>query len=96
MKFETPPETDWSVLPALNGWMQIAVLGAILLFLLWRLQRALAGRRAEAKPCKWKKDRRGGRAGMDRWDCKTCGVDAFTQDGRAPKECKRVLRNVGL
>jgi hypothetical protein len=46
--------------------------------------------------CKWYKDsiRRDGT--LERWQCRTCGVDAFTSDGAPPKECKRDLRETQL
>ena len=41
-------------------------------------------------PCPWREGST--RKGMIRWQCAECGVEAFTKDGRAPKECKRDLR----
>ena len=33
---------------------------------------------------------------LTEWRCKTCGVEAFSHDGRPPKECKKVLKGPGL
>lgn len=46
--------------------------------------------------CVWIRDRVQHRSGFERWECRRCGVDAFTSDGLPPKECKRALREVGL
>ena len=52
---------------------------------------------AAGNQCRWKKDRwRHGSIKFDRWICRECGVEAFSGDGRPPKECKRHLRKVTL
>ncbi|WP_316648096.1 hypothetical protein [Ovoidimarina sediminis] len=92
MKFVSPPEDGaaW-VMP--EAWLQIALLAAIACALLALMLRA---RRKRATPCKWRKENRARASGMQRWACKACGVDAFTQDGKPPKECKRGLREAQL
>ena len=91
MKFETPPDTGW-MFGAYSGdlWLILPLalmLGAILFF---RFRRTRAKRE-----CRWKKDTRR-RAASVRWQCMACGVDAFTRDGKPPKECKRLLRETTL
>lgn len=46
--------------------------------------------------CQWRKDRKPHGPNLTRWTCQGCGVDAFTRDGRAPKECKRKLKAATL
>ena len=47
--------------------------------------------------CRWRLDKRRGRnAALQRWQCLACGVEAFTSDGKRPKECKRELRDARL
>lgn len=94
MKFESVPQTSLveSVLGA-GPVLQIGALVLVGLFLLFGLWQLL---RRRTRPCRWKKDRVRRRSGMQRWQCMACGVDAFTRDGRPPKECKRGLREVGL
>ena len=99
MKFERPPEREWPgdwalALPDLSPWVQAAVLLLIALILGWQAWRWL--RPPNPRPCRWKRDRARPRAGMARWACATCGVDAFSRDGRPPKECKRGLKEAGL
>ena len=43
-------------------------------------------------PCRWNAAPGRSAANLDRWICLDCGIDAFTSDGRPPKECKRDLR----
>ncbi len=64
---------------------------AILLFLgFLYLRFGGAGRGAE---CRWKRARdHHGRPSFRNWQCKTCGVEAFTSDKRPPKECKKTLK----
>ena len=98
MKFESAPEPpgiiDWlAVLPGVTPWVQIAALAGIAGLLVWRLWRVVNPRRRASR---WKRDRVTRRSGMVRWQCMDCGVDAFSQDSKPPKECKRALREVGL
>ncbi|MEQ9041459.1 MAG: hypothetical protein RIE24_24310 [Silicimonas sp.] len=46
--------------------------------------------------CKWYRDKVKRDGTLQRWQCRTCGVDAFTHDGKPPKECKRGLREAQL
>ena len=71
----------------------LAVLVLVLGFLAWRVVRQLRRRRG-LRACRWKRD--GSRAGMRRWHCAVCGVDAFGTGRRPPKECKRALKPGGL
>ncbi|MEM1361781.1 MAG: hypothetical protein AAGF94_08710 [Pseudomonadota bacterium] len=43
--------------------------------------------------CRWKKDKFRRSEHFTRWICLECSVDAFTSDGRPPKECKRYARS---
>jgi len=43
------------------------------------------------RDCIWGQDRSARRRRRTRWICATCGAQAFTQDGRPPKDCKRGL-----
>jgi hypothetical protein len=80
-------------LGGIDPWGQCMVLVLVLGFLLWTALRLLRKRRGR-KACRWRKD--GTRAGMTRWRCAVCGVDAFSKGRRSPKECKRALKPVGL
>jgi hypothetical protein len=61
-----------------------------------------AGRSASALPwtrrgCRWRVDKRRNPAvSLRRWVCADCGVEAYSADGKAPKECKRALRDARL
>ena len=46
--------------------------------------------------CRWKRIRGIASAPFTKWQCRDCIMDAFTTDGRPPKECKRALRSNGL
>lgn len=48
--------------------------------------------RRARRPCSWKRDLDGHRPPFVRWTCATCGTEAFSSDGRAPKECKKTIR----
>ena len=84
----------------------LAILAGIFLFLAlsaakaFRRDPAAAKARAQgthrAKACRWRKDRRGRQSLNTRWTCTACGVDAYSQDRRPPKECKRALRPASL
>ncbi len=99
-RFLTPPETEgWTPLDSPIDWAGLAILVLLVLFFLrslWRQRNRSLGlvvRQGKAgATCKWRKDKvkRGGT--LERWQCKTCGVDAFSHDGKPPKDCKRNLR----
>lgn len=82
------------------GALQLLVLAAVAVFLAVMFARTLRRRRASGRgmrDCRWRRDRRGPpRAGFTRWRCTACGVEAYSTDGRAPKECKRVVKAGGL
>lgn len=94
MEFHRPPEVTASP--------EIAVLAAIGLFLLffciWAiLKKRRASNVVSLQKCRWKKNKEARvRLGFVAWRCKTCGVEAFSSDGRPPKECKKSLRQSGL
>lgn len=48
------------------------------------------------RACRWKRDGSRQGASLTRYVCATCGVDAYTSDGRAPRQCKRAYRDGGL
>jgi len=52
--------------------------------------------RRRGQECIWREDRLRKTATSTRWICSTCGIDAYTQDGRPPKECKRDLGTAAL
>ena len=47
--------------------------------------------RRSTRDCIWRQDLFRNTRTNTRWTCSTCGVEAYTQDGRPPKECKRDL-----
>ncbi|MBE9552080.1 MAG: hypothetical protein IMF05_01325 [Proteobacteria bacterium] len=64
---------------------------AILLFLSFLYLRFLAP--GKGKACRWRRARDHKiRPPFRKWRCKTCLVEAYSSDGRAPKECKRTLK----
>ena len=48
------------------------------------------------RPCRWYRDKRRRGAPMARFTCAACGIEAHSQDGLAPKDCKRALRPAAL
>lgn len=44
------------------------------------------------RSCHWKRE--GGKSGTSlmKWQCRTCGAEAFAQGKKPPRECKRGLR----
>ncbi len=73
--------------------MHILILALIAGLLIWAF---FLRPRAGAKSCRWKKSPGRTGATLERWQCMGCGVDAFSRDGHAPKECKRGLRETQL
>lgn len=43
--------------------------------------------------CRWRRLPEGATTSFIKWRCRNCLMEAFTTDGKAPKECKRVLRS---
>jgi len=91
MKFVKPPDTgtDWTFGLGTGVAIALALAGTLLVVILARM---LFRRR---RACRWKRQP-WGKAGIDRWGCAACGVDAFTSDGRCPKECKKDLKEAVL
>jgi len=53
--------------------------------------------RRRTKPCRWVRDApRSSARSMDRFVCRTCGVEGFTTSGRPPATCKRNIRETPL
>lgn len=48
------------------------------------------------KPCRWKRDPTRKGQDLERYVCSVCGVDAYTAEGRPPRQCKRNLRESAL
>ncbi|MDF0602092.1 hypothetical protein P1J78_15230 [Psychromarinibacter sp. C21-152] len=96
MKFVKAPDNsaDWPFALFGGGTIQLVVLAVVALFLAGLTLRLLRGRRG-GTACRWKRDPRA-RDTLVRWQCAACGVDAFTSDGRRPKECKRHMREARL
>lgn len=88
-------QSDW--LP----YLAISVGGLLALWITgWLKRRFRSGGRGvvtrRGLPCKWRNDKVRRTSGLRRWQCTVCGVDAFTSDGKPPKECKRGLREAQL
>lgn len=50
--------------------------------------------RGRGNRCQWSPARDGKTgAQLSRWRCETCQVEAYSSDGRPPKECKRALKS---
>lgn len=73
--------------------MPFLILALIAAFLIWQV--FLRPRRA-ATGCRWKKSPGQGERTLVRWQCMECAVEAYSGDGRPPKECKRGLRETQL
>jgi hypothetical protein len=72
----------------------------ILGFLLFVTGTALLGfwlltarQRRQGGKCPWRRLGRSQTPAFTRWQCRTCSIEAYTTDGRSPKECKRNLRS---
>lgn len=79
----------------------LATLAALVLWRLWARDRAqselgrrldpLANRLFRRRPCRWRADG-AGRGNLRSFRCETCGITAYSQDAKGPRECKRNLR----
>ena len=50
-------------------------------------------RRNRKRPiCKWRKSKNQTVGSLTQFECKVCGVEAFTANGKPPKDCKRGLK----
>lgn len=49
-----------------------------------------------ARKCRWSEARFRANKTSKRWVCSACNTEAFSYDGKPPKECKRHLRNTSL
>jgi hypothetical protein len=52
----------------------------------------LSGEAAIGCDCKWQKSTVQPVSSLTQFDCKVCGVEAFTTNGKRPKDCKRGLK----
>jgi hypothetical protein len=86
--------TGFAAICTPRGATAAAAAAAVALFFAWLALRALLRRRA--RRCPWRRDALRAGTRLERWVCADCGVDAFTADGRPPKECKRALRSARL
>lgn len=93
MKFDTPPDAG-SLLGMVSP--DTALLLIPLLVILFAVVWFYPFRRRRSRDCRWKKDRRRHGTALIRWQCVACGVDAFTIDGKPPKQCKREFRETRL
>jgi hypothetical protein len=100
MEFQKPPSTgpEWFLYPVD---VQVIVLAAIALYLLFVLYRTINRRKSAdvlgMAACRWRRNKRGPiRQGFTNWRCKACGVTAYSSDGKPPKECKRALKATSL
>lgn len=46
--------------------------------------------------CRWRMDKRRNSVISTRWTCTSCGVEAYTQGNKPPRECKRALRPASI
>ena len=74
-------------------WLVAAVAGALCLLVAVWVRRAVRRRR---RACRWKKGKHQKGGTLTRWGCRACGAEAYSHDGKPPKECKRGLRVVPL
>ena len=93
---------------AQSEWFPVLFVVLCALALVWATARLRRGRENPDPPglvtrtgkngrtCKWARDPVKRDGGMERWQCRTCGVDAFTTSGKPPVECKRALREAQL
>ena len=44
--------------------------------------------------CKWERAPENNRPPFKKWRCANCHMDAYTNDNRPPKECKKNLKSV--
>lgn len=105
-------DTWFARIPPVALWIAVVAIALLLLRRLWRAARPQPPTRPPARPpaqprtratdavsrrpCRWKRDKWRPAASLDRWVCTRCGVDAYSSDGRPPKECKRELRETAL
>ena len=94
MEFHKAP--DSFALPTLYGLQAIVLVlvGLFLGFMVLRLiRKRLRAGVVGMRDCRWRKDRKAPpRTGFTAWRCRACGIDAFSSDGKPPKECKRGLK----
>ena len=43
--------------------------------------------------CRWKRIRERTRPPFTKWQCRDCGIEAYSSDKRPPKECKKLLKS---
>ena len=44
--------------------------------------------------CRWERVPKNNRPPFTKWHCASCHMDAYTNDNRPPKECKKHLKSV--
>ncbi len=54
-----------------------------------------AHRHADTRQCRWRQDRAGARGALMKYDCVTCGAEAFRANGK-PDRCLAKLNRPGL
>jgi hypothetical protein len=81
--------------------VSFALLAAIVLGL--ALYGVLAARRRPAGApavaqvrCRWRQDKRRHGATLQRFTCTACGMEGYSAEGRAPRQCKRAFRPASL
>ena len=79
----------------------VGTVGVLLLVMALGRRRRRAGGagrvvQRRGQPCRWSRSPGKRTDNLQRWQCRVCGVDAFTGTGRPPVECKRNLRETQL
>lgn len=78
-----------------QGWLSLDIallaLLAIALVVLGLVYHKLSKRQTGQPKCNWKRIAQKGES-FQQWQCRTCGVEAYSTDQRPPKECKRSLK----
>lgn len=71
-------------------WMGAIIACALGLLVFVKVARRLRARRQ--RPCRWKKAARQTGGSLTEWRCRTCAAQAYSHDGKPPKDCKKALR----
>lgn len=66
------------------------------LWLVLRLIKWGLRRRGSGDKCKWRRHPREDRGTLRAWNCNTCMMVAYSATSKAPVECKRSSRSLGL
>ena len=62
------------------------------LFLLSFVAFVFKRRNSNRRNCKWRRSINQTVGSLTQFECKVCGVEAFTANGKPPKDCKRGLK----